>query len=912
MVSRSAESESVAEFLSSAQRQPSGLVIEGEAGIGKTTLWLATLDQAREHGFRVLSARAWEAESVLAYGTLADLLSDVEPDELAGLADVQRVAVDRVLLRDTGGGPATDQRVVAAALVSIIGALAQAAPVLIGIDDLQWLDASSRGVVAYTARRLKGRAGLLATERTDHNATTSWLQLANPVGFQRIRVGPMSLGELRTMISERLGRTLSRPTMARIADVSAGNPFYALEMARTVGVQPSIATQGLPQTLAELMRIRMGDLDDGVLDLLLAASCVADPTVDLLARATHTTAERVIGLLEEVESRGMVGIEGNRVRFSHPLLARGVYTDVSPARRRAAHRALAGVVEQPELRARHLAMSAASADPEVLQALDEAADAARARGAPAAAAELLDLAIGLGGDTPLRRIRAADHRFQAGDADQAAACLLPALEQPPGPLRTVAMTLRARMQIHDNKLVEAADLLKSVLDDAQQVSGLRIRVLLLLSHAQRAAGQFDEALSVARQAISAAEAHRRPALISQTLAVWVHTNFESGNGVDEASLARALELEDCDTDVPILFRASLIDALMRAFTGRLHDAHNKMLALRRRCDERGAEGDLMAIAGFSCLINIWLGHFTEAAGYAEEAVERARHIDGDHVLVIPLSVRAAAASYLGRAHETRADARAAIDAARSCGSAPMAVLPTVSLGFLEASQGNYAEALTILQPLLAAPRPCTEILSASFIPETIEAMVAMGRLDEADPLIEEFERNGRRLDRAWMLAVGARCRSMTLAARGDIEAAVETAYQAMTEHDRLPMPFERARTQLLLGQLQRRQRQKQAAAATLSEALSAFETMGTPLWAERAHAELARTNVSPRNYVRLTPSEQRVAELAASGMTNRGVAAKLFISVKTVEANLTQIYRKLGIHSRAELGNLMGQEAAAR
>ena len=173
-------------------------------------------------------------------------------------------------------------------------------------------------------------------------------------------------------------------------------------------------------------------------------------------------------------------------------------------------------------------------------------------------------------------------------------------------------------------------------------------------------------------------------------------------------------------------------------------------------------------------------------------------------------------------------------------------------------------------------------------------------------LIEELEQNGARLGRSWMLAVGARCRSMWLAATGDIAAAMRMAEHAMTEHDRLPMPFERARTKLLSGQLQRRQRQKETAAATLRDALEAFEAMGTPLWADRARAELARTNVAPRPEFVLTPSEQRVAELAATGMPNRDVAAALFISPKTVEANLARIYRKLGIKTRAELGRLIG------
>ncbi len=185
-------------------------------------------------------------------------------------------------------------------------------------------------------------------------------------------------------------------------------------------------------------------------------------------------------------------------------------------------------------------------------------------------------------------------------------------------------------------------------------------------------------------------------------------------------------------------------------------------------------------------------------------------------------------------------------------------------------------------------------------------MIALDRLDEAERVIDALESNGRRLDRPWMLAVGARCRSMLLAARGDIDAASEAAERALREHERLPMPFELARTQLLAGQVQRRRRQREAASATLREALATFEDLGTPLWAERARAELNRAS-GTRTRAELTASERRVAELAASGMSNRDMAAALFISPKTVEANLSRIYRKLNIHSRAELGGLMGR-----
>ena len=334
-----------------------------------------------------------------------------------------------------------------------------------------------------------------------------------------------------------------------------------------------------------------------------------------------------------------------------------------------------------------------------------------------------------------------------------------------------------------------------------------------------------------------------------------------------------------------------------------------MFAVRRHYLDRGAERDLMAIAGYRTMFAMWQGRFDDAAAIADEALERSEQLGGNSINVIPLSVRAAVAAYTGRDEDARRDAGLALEAAHRLEMPSMAVWPIMTLGFLEVSKGDYAAAVNTLEPIIVEfqARPCTDPLDAWGLPEALEAMVGVGRLDDAEELIAKWESDGRRLDRAWVLALGARCRGMLLAARGDVDAALEAARQAMREHERLPMPFERARTLLLLGQLQRRKRQKQPAVDSLSEALRMFEKLGTPLWAERARAELSRTNVSPGKDIELTPSEQRVAELAASGMTNRDIATTLFISPKTVEHNIARVYRKLGIHTRAELGQRMAR-----
>jgi DNA-binding CsgD family transcriptional regulator len=916
ILSRQAEVRAVADFLGSASRLPSALLVEGEPGIGKTTLWSAVVKQAGERGFRVLRARPAAAESVLAYASLADLLRDVDAEAFAELPYPQRRAIDRVLLRADAGGEPTDQRAVAAGFLSVVQSLGEQSPVLLAIDDLQWLDDSSERVLAFAARRLSAPVGVLGAVRTDPDGASavSWLQLSRVDGVERIALCPLTLGALHVVISERFGRSFPRPTMVRIHQISGGNPFYALELARATAGGATDIEGSLPSTLAELVRARVSSLDASVRDALLAAACLADPTISLVSEAIDTDADRLVDILTEAEQEAIIGIDGDRLRFAHPLLAAGVYTDAAPGQRRKMHRRLGQIVNQPELRARHLALGATRLDPVTLEALDAAAESARSRGAPEAAAELLDLALRLGGDTPQRRMRSAAYHFDAGDSRHATTLLRETTEQlAPGMLRAEALSQLAVMRLFDNSSPEAADLLQQALAETEDNLTLQVQALVPLSYALGETGHLDAAVDTVEDAVLHATRLGQPDLLSQALGVRVMLHFMRGDAIDEPSLRRALELEDRHTSIPMPFRPSLHNAMLLAWTGQLERAHAEMPAIRRHCLEHGDESDLIYATFHTVLIEIWRGDLTAAMLLAEDAVERAMQLGGDVSLFMALTVRAAAAAYGGREGDARRDLVEALAASQRSGSYRLAEWPITILGFLEVSLGNYRETLTTLEPLLShlshldtAPET-TEIITASFLPDAIEAMIQVGRLADAEPLIDTLQRNGRRLDRAWTLAVGARCRAMLLAAEGDLDAAVDTAEQAMVEHDRLPMPFERARTQLLLGQIQRRQRRKENATVTLRQALSAVEDMGNRLWAARIRAELDRCTVAPRGTGELTPAERRVAELAASGMTNRDVAAALFISPKTVEANLARIYRKLGIHSRAELGRQMGQ-----
>jgi DNA-binding CsgD family transcriptional regulator len=912
VVSRREESAAIESFLSSALSGPSALVLEGEAGIGKTTVWLAARERAQEVGFRVLSTRAAATESVSAYSSLANLFDEVDEDAYSDLPPPQRLALDRVLLRVNTDGPVTDQRAVAAAFLSVMERLAASTPLLVAIDDLQWLDPPSALIVTSAARRVAGRVGFLATVPTDPDSghLEPRLDVRRPDKLNRIRVGPLSLGALHAVLSSRLGRSLTRPRMAHIYDVSGGNPFYAIELARAMDDRKGNASTWLPTSLAALVQARIGALAADTREVLLAAACLAEPTVELIAHAHNADAAHVQAVLEDAEEKGIVEIEGHRVRFSHPLLTRGVYSDAATDRRRAMHRRLADVIEDPELKARHLALAAASSDERTLASLDTAAELARGRGAPAAAAELVEFAIELGGDNPERRIRSAADHFNAGDTGQARALLLQTIEQlSPGNLRAKAWSLLGLVHLFDSGFVEAATVLTAALGEVGDDVALRTHILIALSYAKYNAGRFGGASRSIEDAVAHAERLGQPQPLSQALSMRAILWFLRGDGLDEASLARAMELEDPHADIPTAFRSRMQNAMLLGWTGQLDQAHHELSAIRRRCVERGEENELMLVAVHSVLVEIWRGDFGEAALIAQDTMDRALQLGGDVALFVAMTLRAVLAAYAGQVDDARRAAEAALAASQRCGANLLVVWTITTLGFLEVSLGNYEAALTAVAPLLssldAAPN-ATEIPFASFVPDAVEAMIALGRIADAEPLVSALERNGARLDRAWMLAIGARCRAMLLAANDDVGAAYRAAEAAMAHHARLPMPFERARTQLLVGQLQHRQKNRQAATATLGEALTTFEELGTPLWAERARAELKRA-CGIRTRAELTASEQRVAELAATGITNREMAAALYISPKTVEANLSRIYRKLNIRSRAELGRIIGK-----
>lgn len=912
LLGRDAEMHVVGSLLERGCDGPTALVIDGEAGIGKTTLCRAAGEAAVEAGFAVLTTTGAVAEVSLAWAGLADLVSGIDEQDLAALSPLHHQTLQAIKTGENANG--VDERLVGTAFRAALQEVIRRHPVLIVIDDAQWLDETSRRAIGFAFRRLTGPAAVLVVYRNGESGRQdrSWLQPCDPAALIQLTVGPMTLGDLSSLVAARSGLTQPRSTMQRIHRISGGNPFYALELARALGARDGTEIESLPTSLAGLVGDRIGDVDPATLEVLATVAAAFEPSVEVIAAATERQPTEVVELLEPLESRGVVVFDGPHVRFSHPLIASGITTRAGQGVRRRAHRRLADVVTHPEQRARHLALSSPHGCAETLAALDTGAECASARGAFSTAAELVDLAIGLGGDDQMRRLRSAEYHFRAGALDEAEAVLTPILDDlPRGFLRAAGLLLLAAVRGYRDGVVSTIGLFRSAVVEAQDIPPLRTQALLLLSLACGIGGDMAGCVADARRARADADAIGLPELRSQALALWSHVSFMYGLGTDHEALRAARELEDPRIEVPVTLRPSAVYALNCAWTGRLDEAYTTMSEVRRRCADLGTEVDVLWATEQLTWIDVAAGRYDQAELRAAEAMRVAEQVGGQLPLITAHSAMALVAAYRGRLDDTRVAAEFATHRASGVGLGYLARPPLMSLAFALVSDGQYDEALTTLGALLRKFDPAhdTEIMAGAWIPDAVEALTAVGRTDEAEPLVAALETNGARHDRPWMLAVGARCRALVSAARGDLDNALAAATRAVEYHDRLPMPFERARSQLLAGQLQRRRRRTHPARANLGEAAAVFERLGSPLWIARAERELARLTSGP-NRSALTDSERQIAQRAAAGESNKEIASRLFMSVKTVEMHLSRVYRKLEIRSRAQLAEQLRARAA--
>ena len=924
IIGRQAELGAITRFIESIPSGPVALVLGGEPGIGKTTLWRAATRVASERSWHVLSTSPAESEIHFPYAALTDLLEGPAESVIAGLPEPQRRAVEVALLRRRAEGPPTEQHAISVAVLTVLRRLAQSTPILLALDDVQWIDSPSTRVLQFAIRRLeKEPIGILVGAReSDQQQLPLALDRALPSDrICRLTIGALPGEALIDVLQVWLPAVFSRSTLRRISEISAGNPFFALEIGRFLlrrGPVPADERLPIPDNLKELIRARLAPLPDATDKVLLAVASLAHPTERTLNHIVGTDL-LAAGLERAIEAR-ILTRTGERIRFNHPLIGTVVYADAPEERRRQLHGQLADLVDDPEECARHLALAAEWPNEEVARALDRAAAAANGRGAPDAAAVLSEQALELMpadrlDDLSRRTREAAEYHVAAGDRLRARVLLEALLTQcPTSDERAWALHRLGQIEFYEGHLGKAErfcdDALAALAGNGRLEAEIR-RDLDVISHQQ---GKFEAAEAHARALMQLAEVSGDLKQVEAASLAAAMAAFFRGQGMSNAIREKAIAVaegafESLDARSASVLPHMLDWAVMLKWAD---DFDNSRQLLRRLLEQASEQYDesfraptLFHLGELEC----WAGDW-QAADASAHACQKVTHYSGRAGLrVLPMSLVALLAAHRGQVERARAAAEEALTLSVERGDALYQQRSLRTLGFLELSLGNPGRAESHLGRLrdLDMRHGGTDPGIIRFEGDHIEALIALGRFDDANRWTDFLEERGRALNRAWALAIGARCRALLRAVQGDLPAADAAIAYALQQHHRLHQPFELGRTLLVMGAVRRRSKQKAAAAECLQRSVEIFAQLGAGLWAEKARAELAR--IVGRSYSRqsLTPTETRVARLVASGRTNREVSRDLFMSVKTVEANLSKIYRKLEVRSRSELAVRMAR-----
>jgi len=906
-------------FLDSIPTGPSALLLSGEPGIGKTTVWQDGLASALQRRYGTLSCRPVEAETRLSYAALGDLLEPILEEALPTLPEPQSRALEVALLRSPSSGARADQRAVSLAVLGCLRVAASTSPVVVAVDDIQWMDLPSVRVLQFVVRRLKDEQVGLMTAARGARSDDDPLGVGPAFADDRvhtIHVGPLSLDDIERVLRAKVGEGFSRTTLLSLHEMSGGNPFFAREIGLALLRRGGDLTAGeglpIPDRLQELIEDRLGGLPAQTVEALEVVSALSAPTFDAIAAATDPSeVDRRLGPAIE---HHVVEVVGDRLRFTHPLLASAVYQKIPPARRRELHAQLATILHDPEERARHLALSVEGPDIAVAAALDEAAPLASSRGAPQSAAELWEMARRAtprdrGEDLVRRTHQAGIAHYECGDTSLARSVLEQAVDlSMAGPARGRVL-LDLGMGLAETEGWRSAwAVFEAARGEAGDDLSLRALIEQNLGYAWLFRGDLAASERHARAALQLAEELQEPRVMAEAFQAYPFVEFLLGRGVDQELLDRGIALEghmEGEFKSHIL-RASFVVAQLLKFTDRLDEARRTFTELLTDAAAHGVETPIPQFLYHLAELECWAGNWDAAMEHAQQSRAASQRLRvGAWMSAEGHFAVGLVEAHLGRVDSARVEALEGLRVAEAAGEI-LLLIPNLSvLGFLELSLGRPAEADAYLSRAIELERAMGVREPAYFrvVPDEVEALVALGRLDEAEALVAPFEEAGRNLDRAWTIATGARCRALVSAARGDLAAASAAADEAMRVHDHLPLPFELGRTLLVRGTVERRAKRKREARDTLTKALEVFGGLGAALWADKARAELARIGGRAASSMDLTPSEARVAKLVAAGSTNREAADALFVSVHTVEANLKRIYRKLGIRSRTELAS---------
>jgi DNA-binding CsgD family transcriptional regulator len=886
----------VEEFVDAVPVHSQVLLIRGESGIGKTTVWRYGLRRCRDAGYRVLEVRPAEEEMRVPLVALDDLFRDVQPGETWSQVDdpfsLGRRVFDawRRIVRDD--------------------------PLVLAIDDLQWLDPASAQVLRFALRRSEEyNVSLIAAVRSGAGEADPLELDRTARGFRRqsVDLRPLSIDGIR-MVLDQTVHAISRPMLRRIYAMSAGNPLYAIELARGLSadeLKGSPEDVRLPDSLQHAVARRI-DAAPPHLHPLLALAAALGPTGVAELRSCAPDLD-VDALLSEARDRRLLAVEDDlAVRFTHPALAAAVYTRMNPIARRALHARLADRIEAPDLRARHLALSTDAPDDRVAGLLEAAAERARRRGDSHVAAEFARHSRRL---TPPADAEAASRRALAQIRYVAAAgAVQHALEladrlidaSPPGRLRAHAYITRAKLE--DDDLTTEEALLLRGLDDAGADERLRAEILDLLGWLRgHFLGDLPGGIELSRQALETAERLGDKALEAEAASGLAHLSVSAGTPRRDL-LERALAIE-AEIGGPALGGGtrSLLAIDLR-LGGDLASAREIHQSVHREIVEAGIERfrphSLYMLASAAA----YGGDFARAEELIGQAWQAARDNEDAHVEAWIRYTRAVVAAWRGRASDARALIEQIIIWATKRGERPAMARAQALSGLLALSE---ADPRTAADELGRAAGQLADMGIANpavipALPDAVEAYALAGDTDTAARLLHTLERQAAALGNDLAAAVTARSRGCLLAASGRPDPAVDQLREAATTFDRLGFAPDAARSVLSSGRALLRAGRRTAAADALEQATGRFTRMGATLWHDRAAEDLERA-APGRLSGALTRTERNVAALVAQGRRNKQIGQALFMSVATVEAHLTRIYRKLGIGSRSELTRLVAE-----
>lgn len=887
----------------------SALVVRGEPGIGKTAL-LEEL-RAGADGFRVLVARGVESESRLAYAGLSDLVRPVL-DRLEQIPEAQRAALRAALAL---GPPVVPDRFAAyAATLSLLGALAAEGPVLVVVDDAHWLDVPSQEALLFCARRIADEP--VAMVAASRERPPERLEVA---GVEELELGGLAEEEARRLLERVPGPPLAAGVAARLIELAQGNPLALVELARSLRPEERAGRAALPRTppagraVVRAYRRRIEALDPDARRALLLAATGDDGAPEPLLSALGEGARPA---LARAEAAGLLRLADGRVAVAHPLVRSAAIELAPPEQRRAAHRALAGALDRErdaEQRAWHLAEATVGPDEETAAALEAAAMRAAARTGYAAAASALEGAAGLSaapGGATRRAIAGSQMAMAAGRTDWALAQLDRA--DPAAAAPGEVAHLRGMLLTMTGDLDRAYQLLVRTAREIAAHDPARAAVMLSDAALTRPmAGDCHTGLATAREAFTVAR--RAPALPPIVLAALGATLTLRG----DARAARSL-IEELDRVVPDIDPLSAEGQMLvmgtswRAWIDARELVGERSDAWIARARASGALGFLAFPLLNGCDADVRAGRWARARARAQESADILAETGQLAFLGYVLSTLGLIEAGLGLDQGAREHvALARRNAPSDVGS--VAVYTGAALGLLALGDGDAAAAARELERTAETVERAglTEPATVSWQPDLVEAYTRLGRIDEARRALATLSEQAHRTGGRWARAVTCRC-------RGLIDEDIDRHFgEALALHEGIPMPFERARTELCFGQRLRRAGRRTEARAQLERALSAFEDLGAEPWARQAREEIAASGarLRPRRAGRpeegLSPRELQVATAVAGGLTNREAAARLFLSEKTIERHLGSVYRKLGLRSRTELAARMARGGAA-